>query len=184
MSKSSFPLRPLLRVLLPLALALPMAGCLTSTGYGYRSVSAYGYDGPGYVTRYSGYSDAPYSYSRPYSSFWGGSSWCGVCRSSSCRGHHDSIHYSNGDDSFFRSSARTTGPKTLVRMVDYNEKDKRKIPEGYHTKDWWQDKGFSLKDNTYKTTGGEVRGKASSSSGHKSHSDSDSKSSHKSKGKD
>ena len=162
MSKSSFPLRPLLRALLPLALALPMAGCLATGGYAYRTHSVYGYGDPGYVTRYSSYSDAPYTYSRPYSSFWTGSTWYG--------GHYGSSRYCDYDNPVFRSSSKTSGPKTLVKMVDYNERYHRNIPSGYHTKDWWQDNGFSLKSNTFKTTTGDYRGKVPSHSSSSSHS--------------
>jgi hypothetical protein len=170
--------------LLPLLLALPAFGlsaCYTDYGdYAYAGTSAYqGYGAgssayyvpavatagyAGYATRpvysrsypyYSGGYARPYPYSR-YSSGYD-------CDNVSYAGRYSSGSY-RGDDcrvSSSRSSSSSYRPKNseVVRLVDYNESRNRSVPSGYHSKQYFKDRGFDLKKNTFVNRDGDYRGK-------------------------
>ena len=53
-----------------------------------------------------------------------------------------------------------------MKLVRYNERDRRgNLPSGYHSAEWYKNRGYSLKQNTYRERDGDTRGRESSRSG-------------------
>ena len=64
-----------------------------------------------------------------------------------------------------------------IRLVKVRDGTRGDIPEGYHSKEWYQDRGISLSKNTYETRDGDHRGYTGSSSNSNSKSNNNSSSS-------
>jgi len=164
----------------------PYYGSSYSSGYApsyYSDDDFYYYDGgarPYYGGGYASYS-VGYSYYR-------GSSICPICHHRPCSGHHGrpssfrvahndhdhdrddhrSSSSSHSSSSFFRpgsssSSHYSSGPTLFQHKSADNN---RGAPQGAHTKDWYQDRGYSTSRLT-PVTGSASSSHHSSSSNHK-----------------
>ncbi len=129
--KSLAPLLALLSLLL-LPSCVDLGTSYVSSGYG----SGYDYDDYGYGTR---------SYSRPY---YGGSYY----------GSSDYYDHDHGSSSRSSNSKRDNDEK--LRLVRGSDGDHDTRPSGYHTKDWYEHRGYDLHKYTYKDEDGDVKHKA------------------------
>jgi hypothetical protein len=140
-------------------------------------------DGPGYSSyqsspTYYGSGTGYYGggYSRPYygSSYYGG-------RYYNDRDHdhdHDDHRSSNNDRNKSSSSSHKSSSDDDIRLVKVRDGTRGDVPEGYHSKEWYQKRGISLSKNVYETRDGDRRGYSGSPS--KSSSSSNKSSSNKS----
>ena len=163
-----------LRLLLAACTLVSLPSCTTMPGeYGDGSYSGYD-DGLGY----SDYASRPYyqgsaggyyrsGYNRPY---YGSSYYRGPRR------HHDDDHddrrrSSNNrrdDDDHRRTSSSTSNQRRSsdeeIRLLKVRDGTRGDVPEGYHSKEWYQKRGISLSKNVYETREGDRRGYSGSSS--------------------
>lgn len=51
-----------------------------------------------------------------------------------------------------------------IKLVRYRGEDRGRLPTGYHSQQWYKDRGYSLKENTYREKDGDLRGRRPSSS--------------------
>jgi len=51
-----------------------------------------------------------------------------------------------------------------IKLVRYRGEDRGRLPSGYHSDQWYKDRGYSLKENTYRDRDGDLRGRQPSSS--------------------
>ena len=51
-----------------------------------------------------------------------------------------------------------------IKLVRYHGEDRGRLPTGYHSQQWYKDRGYSLKGNTYRERDGDLRGRQPSSS--------------------
>ncbi len=90
--------------------------------------------------------------------------------SSSYRDHHYSTY--NRDDRDDRDRDRDRRPSSPpkssgsddIRLVKVRDGTRGDLPEGYHSKEWYQQRGISLSKNVYETREGERRGYSGPSS--------------------
>ena len=61
-----------------------------------------------------------------------------------------------------RYSKRRSGEE--MKLVRYRGDDRGRLPTGYHSQQWYKDRGYSLKNNTYREKDGDLRGRQPSSS--------------------
>ena len=166
----------LIRPLLAICAFAALPSCEVAPGAygGYGGGGGYD-DGPGY----SSYSSRPYysgsgggyyssGYSRPY---YGGPRYYDNDHrySSRDRDHdHDNDYRRSSNNN--RSSSSSSRSDNEIRLVKVRDGTRGDVPEGYHSKEWYQKRGISLSKNTYETRDGDKRGYTGSS-----HSSSDSK---------
>jgi hypothetical protein len=131
------------------------AGGYAGAGYGpgyYDDWGAeyYDYHPPMYRSYVSYSSYAPYYYGGRYYNYrwWDDDRYRNYC--------HD--HGSNHD----RYRKRRSGEE--MKLVRYRGPERGDLPSGYHSKEWYRDRGYSLKDNTYREEDGDLRGRQPSSS--------------------
>lgn len=118
-------------------------------------------------------------YARPYY----GAPFPGGPRYYNDRNDYDHDH--DRDNRRSSSSSRSSGSNNRssdndIRLVKVRDGTRGDIPEGYHSKEWYQQRGISLSKNTYETREGDRRGYTGSSSSSKSKSGSSSNSKSKS----
>ena len=172
---------PLLRPLLAASALAALPSCETIPGQygGYDG----GYsDGPGY----SSYQSRPAYYGGGGSYYGGGYSqpYYGGSRYYNNGNYYDNNHDHDHDDHRSSSSSRNSSSSSSnkkssdndIRLVKVRDGTRGDIPEGYHSKEWYQQRGISLSKNTYETREGDRRGYTGSTSSSKSKSSSDSKS--------
>lgn len=161
--------------------ALPACEGIPGEYGGYDGGGGGYYDGPGYSNYssrpvYSGGGGGYYSsgYSRPYygSSYYGGPRYY---RDNRYDHDHDHDRYDNDRDRRSSSSSNKKSSDNDIRLVKVRDGTRGDVPEGYHSKEWYQKRGISLSKNVYETRDGDRRGYSGSSS---------SSSSSKSKSKD
>ena len=138
-------------------------------GYGYDDWNDeyYSYH-PAAYSGYVSYSTrCPYYYGGRYYSY----RWWDDDRYSNYRHDHGSNH----------SQYRHRRSDEELKLVRYRQEDRGQLPTGYHSKEWYKDRGISLKENTYRDREGELHGRqprssgsSGSSSSGKKHRDSDS----------
>ena len=51
-----------------------------------------------------------------------------------------------------------------LKLVRYHGPDRGRLPTGYHSEQWYKDRGYSMKKNTYRERDGDLRGRQPSSS--------------------
>jgi hypothetical protein len=51
-----------------------------------------------------------------------------------------------------------------IKLVRYRGEDRGRLPTGYHSDQWYKDRGYSLKGNTYRERDGDLRGRRPTSS--------------------
>jgi hypothetical protein len=145
--------KTLLRLATGCLCAFGAASCV-STGGSYGS--SY-YDGD--------YDDDYYSGSRS-SSYWGSGygyggyshSRCSRCGYYPCRCSHS---HSSGGGGHDHDSEK-------IKLTGGNQRGKPSRPEGYHSAEWYKDRGYNLKNYDHKhQDDGEVHHRSSSSSSHK-----------------
>ena len=72
-----------------------------------------------------------------------------------CGGHGG--YSGHGGDHHHKEDKRSDERK--IRLVNYRQGDhKGDKPQGYHPPEWWKERGYSLKKNTFKDRDGEYRG--------------------------
>ena len=178
-------LRPLLAVCTVIALpsCVSIPGEYGGGGYGGSSYGGGGYGGSSYDDDpgYSSYQSRPSSYGGGGGGYYGS----GYSRNSSYGnsyygggsryddnhdGHdHDSNHRSsNSSRSRSSSSNRSRSNDGDIRLVKVRDGTRGNIPEGYHSKEWYQNRGISVSKNTYETRDGDRRGYSGNSSKSKS----------------
>ena len=176
-------LHTLLRPLLAICTVIALPSCVSIPGeYGGGGYGGGGYGGSSYDDDpgYSSYQSRPSSYGGG-----GGYYGSGYSRSSSYGnsyygrgsryddnhdGHdHDSNHRSsNSSRSRSSSSNRSRSNDEDIRLVKVRDGTRGNIPEGYHSKEWYQNRGISVSKNTYETRDGDRRGYSGNSSKSKS----------------
>ncbi len=145
---------------LPLLAALLLPSCVElDSGYGYTSYSR------GYGVAEDDYSYRPSYYSRPY---YGNSSYY------SRPYYGNSSSYSRpyyGNSSYYGGSTHAYYPPVRTNH-DHHEEDERirltgggdgrhdNRPNGFHSKDWFEDRGYNLHRYNYKDEDGDVKHKA------------------------
>lgn len=150
------PLLPLLRFAVAGLAAAFLSGCVAMYDDAY-------YDD----YYYDDYPSAVYSsrYRRPYY-------------------YYDHVHHRHVHGGHYRDHRHSSGSsrsREKLKLVQYREKDpKRNLPKGYHTREWYQNRGYSLKKNAYVDRDGDRRGHQGSGSSSKSSKSSSPKSSSKS----
>jgi hypothetical protein len=132
--------------------ARPYGGGYYDEGYGYDGWAEEYYDyHPPVYRSYVTYGSAwPYYYGGRYYSYrwWNDDRYRGYC--------HD--HGSNHDRYRKRRSSEE------IKLVRYRGDDRGRLPSGYHSDQWYKDRGYSLKSNTYRERDGDLRGRRPSSS--------------------
>ena len=156
------------RILLPLGIMAVLPSCEVAPGqYGGSGYSS-GYDSSS--NYYSNYSSQPiygsaggyYSsgYSRPYyNSSYGGPRYYR---------DYDRNNYSRYDNHRHSSSSRSSSSSNrsqeeAIRLVKVRDGSGGNVPQGYHSKEYFKNRGISLSKNTYETRDGDRRGYTSSS---------------------
>ena len=133
-------------------------------------------DGPGY----SSYQSRPSDYSGG-GGYYGGNSYRRPSYGNSYYGggsHYSDNHDRHDHDSGHRSSSSSRGRSISsssssdndIRLVKVRDGTRGNVPEGYHSKEWYQKRGISVSKNTYETRDGDRRGYTGSSSKSKSNS--------------
>jgi hypothetical protein len=64
--------------------------------------------------------------------------------------YHDHRHY---------RGHRHSDDNEELKLVRYNERDRGRLPEGYHSKEWYKARGISVKQNTLRDRSGELHGR-------------------------
>ena len=140
-------------------------------------------DGPGYSSyqsspTYYGSGTGYYGggYSRPY---YGSSYYGGRYYDNRNHDHEDhERHSSDNDRNKSSNSSHKSSSDDDIRLVKVRDGTRGDVPEGYHSKEWYQKRGISLSKNVYETREGDRRGYSGSPS--KSSSSSNKSSSNKS----
>ena len=140
-------------------------------------------DGPGYSSyqsspTYYGSGTGYYGggYSRPY---YGSSYYGGRYYDNRNHDHEDhERHSSDNDRNKSSNSSHKSSSDDDIRLVKVRDGTRGDVPEGYHSKEWYQKRGISLSKNVYETREGDRRGYSGSPS--KSSSNSNKSSSNKS----
>ena len=141
-------------------------------GPGYSSYqsrpSSYG-GGSSYYDGGSSYYGNGYS-RRPY---YGNSSYGGSSRYYDNNDRHDHDDHRSSNSSRSRSNnyssrSRSSSSDNDIRLVKVRDGTRGDIPQGYHSKEWYQKRGISVSKNTYETRDGDRRGYSGSSSKSKS----------------
>ncbi len=161
-------MKNLLRLLLILCTVIALPSCV--------SMDPYGYNGGSYNDSYNDspfYSTSP-SYSRPYyggNSYYGGGGYYGsgyshrvsVCRvcghnPCSCRASHASHSYvpprnRDRDDRSDRDRDRdrNSGGGNRIKLTTGRDN----LPQGYHSKDWFEKRGINVRSHSYVKENGE-----------------------------
>ncbi len=167
---------PVLRWLLAaVAVGSGLASCTVYDDGYYGGGPRYGggpYYGGGYGYVYDDWNDDYYSYhpaaysgyvsySTRYPYYYGG-------RYYSYRWWDDDrySHYRHDHGSNYQRYRHHRSDEEL-KLVRYRQEDRGQLPTGYHSKEWYKDRGISLKENTYRDREGELHGRQprSSSSG-------------------
>ena len=156
-----------------LALLASCEGLPNPGGYGGGYDDRTGYSNysnrPAYNGSVGGYYESPRPlYGAPYAGPYGGRP-----RYYSDRDYRDHRYDHNDRDHRDSSSERdryTSRPSTNsshsqkssssedIRLVKVRDGTRGDIPEGYHSKEWYQQRGISLSKNVYETREGERRG--------------------------
>jgi hypothetical protein len=167
------------RLLLAACLAAALPSCTgipgeyggAPYGGGYGSYDSYG-DGGGYSSYSSrpvfgggGYGGGYYGggYSQPYYPGYRSSRYS----------HDDHDHYSSNRRDYDRghsssshrdSDSRSSSSSEAIRLVKVRDGTRGSVPEGYHSKEYFKNRGISLSKNVYETRDGDRRGHSSSNS--------------------
>ncbi len=176
-------------LLIAAASVLGLSSCVTTIDDGYGYDSGYGpahrttyyetdevYTRPVYRTTYV---DRGYYGGGGYSGYSSYGSLCHVCHHSPCTCNHGSSWNRDNDDHDHRSSSQKRDDDERLKLTRYNQPANRdNVPKGYHSPEWFKDRGISLKKNTFKDESGDRRGAGPrkdddhrSSSNHKSDDD-------------
>lgn len=165
---------PIARLLPAVLLSAVLSSCTVYEGGYYAGGPAYGgggyysggyYDGGYYDEWYEDYYDYhppiyrsyvtyapgwPYYYGGRYYAYrwWDDDRYRQYC--------HD--HGGNHDQYRKRRSSEE------LKLVRYRGEDRGRLPTGYHSDQWYKDRGYSLKGNTYRERDGDLRGRQPSSS--------------------
>lgn len=174
------PLKLAFRSALALGAALAFTSCETyPAGYGDAPIADPGgyAGGGGYYSGGGGYASRPY-----YGSGYGGGYYSSdyyrrnggrydrndnYYRGNDHRYDHDNDHRNdrNNDHRNDRGNDnRKSGSDNDIRLTKYREGGKPSdLPSGYHSKDWYQQRGYSLSKNNYQSRDGDPRGHANDS---------------------
>lgn len=157
-----------LRLLLVLFTAAGFTSCMVYEGGGYYADGPY-YGGGGYSYDdewgddfYYGYYPPAYrsyvTWSAAWPYYYGG-------RYYSYRWWDDHRYrnycYDHGSN---RSHYRKRRSSEEMKLVRYRGPDRGRLPRGYHSEQWYRDRGYSMKSNTYRERDGDLRGRQPSSS--------------------
>jgi hypothetical protein len=172
----------LLRVILATSAVAALPSCEGVPGEYGPNYGGYD-DGPGYSSyqsspTYYGSGTGYYGggYSRPY---YGSSYYGGRYYDNRNHDHEDhERHSSDNDRNKSSSSSHKSSNDDDIRLVKVRDGTRGDVPEGYHSKEWYQKRGISLSKNVYETREGDRRGYSGSPS--KSSSNSNKSSSNKS----
>lgn len=156
------------RLWLALLAAAGVSSCTVYEGGGYYGGGYYGggyYGGGGYYDEwdadyydyhppiyrsYVTYSAAwPYYYGGRYYSY----RWWDDHR------YHGYRHDHGGNHDRYRKRRSSEE----LKLVRYRGEDRGRLPSGYHSDQWYKDRGYSLKGNTYRERDGDLRGRRPSS---------------------
>ncbi|MFN0130161.1 MAG: hypothetical protein ACKV19_26140 [Verrucomicrobiales bacterium] len=169
-----------LRLLLVLFTAVGFTSCMVYEGGGYYADGPY-YEGGGY------YADAPYygGGGYAYDDDWGDDYYYGyyppayrsyVTYSAAWPYYYGGRYYSYRwwDDDQYRhycydhgsngSHYRKRRSSEEMKLVRYHGPERGRLPTGYHSEQWYRDRGYSVKTNTYRERDGDLRGRQPSSS--------------------
>lgn len=124
----------------------------TGVGYGYDDWNDEYYDY--HPPTYSGY----VTYATRWPHYYGGRYYSYRWWDDDRYGRYRHDHGSNRDRYRHRRSSEE------MKLVRYRGPQRGELPSGYHSKEWYRDRGISLKDNTFRERDGEVRGRQPSSS--------------------
>jgi hypothetical protein len=178
-------LHPLLRPLLAAGALAALSSCEGIPGQ-YGDYGGGYNDGPGYSSYQSrpGFAGGGGYYGGGYARPVYGSPYYGGSRYYNNRNDYDHDHghdnYRSSGSSRSSSSSNKKSSGNDIRLVKVRDGTRGDIPEGYHSKEWYQQRGISLSKNTYETRDGDRRGYTGSSSSSKSKSGSGSSSKSKS----
>lgn len=157
--------------LFAILLAMATPACIISDYSGYESGYTESYTGYGSPPIYRSYNSYPYygsvrpSYYGGYGSGYYGGGYGRYAGYDRYRGDECYDHYRNDHS---RDNKKSSASSRDIRITDYNEsRNRRELPTGYHSPEWWKSRGYSLEKNTYKNRDGDVKGKKSSSSSKK-----------------
>lgn len=130
----------------------PSGGGYYDAGYGYDEWDDEYYDYyPSTYRSYVTYGNAwPYYYGGRYYSY----RWWNDDRYRNYRHDHGSNH----------NHYRKRRSSEELKLVRYRGDDRGRLPSGYHSEQWYKDRGYNLKSNTYRERDGDVRGRQPSSS--------------------
>jgi hypothetical protein len=174
----------IIRLTLILLSVFTFSSCVvTETSYS-RSY----YDEPEYERPYYGdpyYGNRGYGYGRGYYDHHTTVVVCRSCGYNPCRcGHRSSYshrghdhsynhgrrHYDRDDNDSLRRayrdkiSSRSSESRSQekIRLTDYNQKKSHgNLPDGYHSREWFEKRGYDLKKNSYKNQDGKHYGAGS-----------------------
>jgi hypothetical protein len=163
---------PLARLLLAVLAAAALSSCTVYEGGYYAEGPAYaggGYYNGGY---YDEWSDDYYDYHPPiYRSY--------VTYAPGWPYYYGGRYYAYRwwDDDRYRDYCHDHGrnhdryrkrrSSEEMKLVRYHGEDRGRLPSGYHSDQWYKDRGYSLKGNTYRERDGDLRGRQPSSSSRK-----------------
>jgi len=151
-------LKFVLRPALAAGVALAFTSCETySEGYGDPG----GYSG-GYYSGGGGYVSRPY-YGSGYGGGYYSSDYYRRNGGRYDRNDHRNDHNDHRNDNHRGNDNRKSGggSDNDLRLTKYREGAKPgDLPSGYHSKEWYKDRGYSLNKNNYVTRDGDPRGNA------------------------
>ena len=132
---------------LSLLIVFTLPSCIdTYSGYGGGGYGG-GFDNVGYSTPY-------YRGNNNYPGYYGGGGYYNN-RSNSANCDHDDHNHS--------TKKNTKDRNDEIRLVRGNDGDHSTRPTGYHSKEWYKERGYDLHKYTYKDEDGDVKHKAHSS---------------------
>jgi len=138
------------------------AGGYFSSSYSRPYYAGSGYGGYGGYSRYAG----PRYYHNDYKRYSYNSYGSGH-RYSSGHDHNNNYDYDRGRGSSGDRHRSSSSGGEAIRLVKVRDGSDGNVPEGYHSKEYFKNRGISLSKNTYETRDGDRRGYSGSSSNKK-----------------
>lgn len=149
--------------------ALLLGACVSPYPYGGYAYDDYGYDQPYY---------GPGTYVAP-GGYVGGGVGYGVSRYRSHHYYGDDHHDHHEHRDHDRHRHGSTGHREEsghqqgedLKLVRYRQGEHGSVPRGYHSREWFEKRGYDLKSNTFQARDGHRHGARSSRKGSKKHDD-------------
>ncbi|MGI8604188.1 MAG: hypothetical protein ACR2OZ_14525 [Verrucomicrobiales bacterium] len=155
-------IRFLLRALMACLAFGPLSSCVYD-GYPYDGGSYYDDYDYGYGPQYYGSAGVWSSYRHGRGYYHSGRYYqaCQVCHHHPCRCRHRDNDRDRHRHRVVhrRSHDHDDDDGEKMRLVRYREGDRRRLPQGYHSADWYKKHGISTSRNTFRERSGETRGR-------------------------